>query len=269
MWKFFRAIASIVLMAYLIVALAFTTQLSSERLCSGMLIHVNDSTRLRFVTARELAHELGDLPSRARGMKLSDIPLDSIERVLRGIDKIEHATVVALTDNYVLVTVDPMQPVARVFDGPHSYYINKDGKRISATARYHVDVPVIQGHFNDSTFPPRAVLPLVEYITHDSLWNSLVSMIKVDSPHDVLLFPVIRGQVINLGAPTDFDSKFSRLRRMYTEVLPIKGWNYYDTISVKWGGQIVATRRQKTLPQPFVRTDADEEADDIDSMLPI
>ena len=29
--------------------------------------------------------------------------------------------------------------------------------------------------------------------------------------------------------------------------MPVKGWTYYDTISVKWGGRIVATRRNKEL----------------------
>ena len=27
--------------------------------------------------------------------------------------------------------------------------------------------------------------------------------------------------------------------------MPVKGWTYYDTISVKWQGQVVATRREK------------------------
>ena len=33
--------------------------------------------------------------------------------------------------------------------------------------------------------------------------------------------------------------------------MPFKGWNYYDTISVKFRGQIVATRRDKKPLYPF------------------
>ena len=52
--------------------------------------------------------------------------------------------------------------------------------------------------------------------------------------------------------------------------MPIKGWNYYDTISVKWRGQIVATRQEKSLPEPLIRFDrADDEIydEDVNSML--
>lgn len=267
MKKLVRCIVSLALVLYLVVALSFTSYLSDNEPCRGLAVVVNDSTSCKFVTVAELSRELGDLPKDVKGRPLSQIDTDSIERFLDAIDKIEHVKVVRLTDGRILIEVDPMQPVARVFDGKKSYYINRQGKRISADARYHMNVPVIVGRFADSTFTAKDVLPLVEYVTSDSTWNSLLSMIKVDSPTDVLFIPIIRGQVVNIGAPADFDSKFERLRTLYSEVLPVKGWDYYDTISVKWGGQIVATRRHKRLSQPKYDTEEDEAADDVNTML--
>ena len=257
-----RAVVAVALAVYLVLALNITAGVSAERKCTGLRIAVNDTASLKFVTATELARELGTLPADARGMKILDIDTDSIERFLESIDKIENVNAIRLTDGAVLVTVNPLHPVARVFDGDKSYYINRNGKRISASARYHIDVPVIQGHFTDSLFPPEKIVPLLDYITADSLWNSLVSMVKVDRSNDVILVPIIRGQVINFGSPDNFKNKFNRLERMYAEVMPVKGWSYYDTISVKWDGQIVATRRHKKLEQPkFVEEDDDEDTD--------
>lgn len=261
-----HCVLSLALIAYLAVSLTLASRAGESRICTGLRIAVNDTAAFRFVTPAELARELGDLPATAKGMRILDIDTDSIERSLSSIDKIEDASVVRLSDGEVLVTVNPMHPVARIFDGQTSYYINRSGKRISADARYHVDVPLILGHFVDSVFSPLQVLPLVEYIAADSLWNSLVSMIKVDSPTDILLVPIVRGQIINFGEPNDFESKFMRLRRAYTEILPVKGWNHYDTISVKWGGQIVATRRNKRLPQPRILAEEDDETVDITTM---
>lgn len=255
------------LLIYMIVALSFTSRFSSEEYCQGITIVVNDSLSRRFVTAAELSKELGSLPSTVSKMRLKDVNTDSIRRLLAGIDKIEDVKVVKMTDHTVRISVDPMLPVARVFDNLGSYYINREGKRISANPRYHIDVPVIQGNFVDSVFSPVEVLPLIEYISADSIWSSLMSMIKVDSPSDIIYVPIIRGQVVNLGSLDNIESKFSRLKRFYTEVLPVKGWNYYDTISVKWGGQIVATRRHKTLPAPFSIIEEDEETVDLGTML--
>ncbi len=64
------------------------------------------------------------------------------------------------------------------------------------------------------------MLPLLSYISNDSVWNSYISMIKVKSPTDIILVPVIREHVINIGAPEGFDDKFERLKRFYREVLP-------------------------------------------------
>lgn len=267
MKKYLRCLMSLCLMVYLAVALSFTSRFSHEELCRGLTIVVNDSTERRFVTAGELANELGLLPSRITSMKLDEVNTDSITRLLRAIDKIENVRVVKMTDHTVRITVDPMIPVARVFDEGASYYINRQGKRISANPRYHIDVPVIQGHFVDSVFPPTSLLPLIEYIVADSVWNPLMSMIKVDSPNDIIFVPIVRGQVVNLGDINNIEHKFHRLRRFYTEVLPVKGWDCYDTISVKWGGQVVATRRHKVLRAPFSIAEEDDEDIDVGTML--
>ena len=81
---------------------------------------------------------------------------------------------------------------------------------------------------------------------------------------------MIRGHVINFGDVSDIENKFDRLRRMYEEILPLKGWDFYDTLSVKWRGQVVATRRVKKLVEPQVRYDDESENElpqDIGTML--
>lgn len=261
-------IATVALVAYLAVSLSMTYRSSGTQLCSGIQIVVRDSISRGFVRAAELARELGDLPQRVRSMRIRDINTDSIEQILSGVDKIERSCAVVLTDGRILITVDPMEPVARVFEpGGASYYINREGKRIGATARYHIDVPVVIGNFkNDSIFGASHLVPLLDWLDAHPSWGKLISAIKVDSPRDVLLVPIVRGHVVNIGAPEDFDSKFERLQTMYSKVLPARGWETYDTITLKWGGQAVASRRHKNLPRP-PRVEEFEEEVDINTML--
>ena len=112
--------------AYLVVALSFTSRNAATQPCAGLHIVVRDSAAHPFVTADELARELGTLPSRLTTMRLADIDIDSIESVFERIDKIEDVRVQTLTDGRILVDVDPMEPVARVFPASgHSFYINR------------------------------------------------------------------------------------------------------------------------------------------------
>ncbi len=63
--------------------------------------------------------------------------------------------------------------------------------------------------------------------------------------------------------------KFDRLRLAYKKILPVKGWDFYDTLSVKWRGQVVATRRVKRLHQAISTVDieAEQELPDIGTMM--
>lgn len=260
--KFLTPLAVMAMAAYLVVALSFTSRNAATQPCAGLHIVVRDSAAHPFVTADELARELGTLPSRLTTMRLADIDIDSIESVFEHIDKIEDVRVQTLTDGRILVDVDPMEPVARVFPASgHSFYINRAGKKIAASPRYHIDVPVIQGKFDDTLLRAADILPLVDYLDEHPSWSALVSAIKADSPSDIIIVPVIRGHVVNLGRIDDLDSKFARLKRFYEDVMPVKGWNTYDTISLKWGGQAVATRRVKTLPPPPAVDEVEEEVD--------
>lgn len=258
--------ASIILAAYLVTALVLAHNHASERLCNGIYIHVIDTARQKFVTAEELRHELGSLPMMARSLPAATINIDSLQRVLRVIDKIESVSVRRLTDGSIRIEVEPMRPVARIFEPTKSYYINKDGKSISAEARYHVDVPVIAGVFTDTALRPVGLLPLLDYVRTDSRWSQLTSMIKVDSPRDVLIIPAIRGLVFNLGTPDKLDSKFRRLNMALSQILPAKGWSFYDTVSVKWDGQIVATRRHKERPDTTMMSEDIPDDDDVATM---
>lgn len=261
------AALTILVVGYLVVMWFVASAMSSSRLCTGITIVVHDTAQYKFVTPEELAYELGALPSNALRTPINRINADSLERALAACDKIESVNVNILTDGHIYIDVNPMHPVARIFDPVgNSYYINRTGKRINADARYHLDVPVVYGSF-DKRMPATSIIPLVDHINSDSLLNSLVSMIKIDSPTDIILVPVIRGHVINIGDTLGYDDKFRRLKAMYRNVMDVRGWEYYDTISVKWQGQIVASRRDKTLSEPELIVETrNEEAVDLSTM---
>lgn len=263
-----RALLSVTLLAYLAVALTVTGRLSASERCRGLSIEVVDAARCRFVTAEGIDQELGGLKARAASMPLCAINTDSIERRLDLIDDIEKTECMRMTDGTVRLRVIPMRPVARVFDPDGtSYYINRSGKRMKASLRYRMDVPLVINEMGPG-FEPTTMLPLLATIHNDSLWNSLITAVKAAPGGDVLLVPAIRGHVINLGDTSRVASKLDRVLTMYREVLPVKGWNLYDTLSVKWSGQVVATHRNKRLVDTGIPEGEiiDEEGDDEGTM---
>lgn len=266
-----RCLLAVILIVYLGLALIISSEMSASAPCTGYLISVNDAPGQKgFVTAGEITRLMKEWGLYTPEAPASKVNIREIEERLNAVPNIEHATVERMPDNKILVQVTPMVPVARVFTSRGaSYYINRDGKRLTANSRYRLDVPLIAGDF-DSLHPATDVLPLIRRIEGDSRWSAIVSHYSVDSrTRDIILVPMIRGHVINLGDTTALESKLARVMTMYHKVLPLKGWEYYDTISVKWGGQCVATRRDKVLPPSMILFDQEGEAetDNVDAML--
>lgn len=266
-----RCLLALVFVLYIGFAVAMANQAMARAKCQGFDIRILQTEGSRnFVTVSEIKRLLKEWKLDNIDRPASSINLQRIENNLRGVINIEDAEAELLPDNRIRLTITPMIPVARVFDyGGHSYYINRDGKRLTANARYHLDVPVITGVF-PAGHSAAEVLPVIRHIQNDSAWNAITAQIMVDPRNrDIILVPLIRGHVVNLGDTTAIGDKLSRVMTMYRKVLPMKGWEYYDTISVKWAGQVVATRRIKSIPEPAVRFDqeGDVEEEDINSML--
>lgn len=262
--KLLTVFACILLALYVLVVCMWANFRADNELCAGLdgdAVAVDDRHHTGFVTSGELTAELKPLLGDLNSRKLSEIDLDSIKRHLDGLDKIETAKVMRLNNNRLRVSVVPMVPVARVWPPKgHSYYVNREGKRMRASARYHLDVPQIVGDY-----PPVKLLPLLDYLNSHADDSRLITMIAARDSTDIILVPAIRGHVINLGDVGDVANKFSRLKRFYAEVMPAKGWEHYDTISLKWDHQVVATRRKNKLPDLSVKVidELENEGDDL------
>ena len=239
---------------------------SQGELCTAIEVQVINADSTAFVTPQGVLNDLKSQGVKIVGKHMRDINASKIEEALKKSPYLENADLVKCQDGKVLIRVSQLVPVLRVFDGERSYYVNRAGKRMEATSNYHCDVPVVQGHFT-SKYPATRLLPLIDYVEGDSLLHSLVTMYQVRDTNNIIIVPNFSGHVINLGHADDFVNKFAKLKLFYSEVLPKKGWNTYDTISLKWNHQIVATRRIKAVEQVIeYDPDDDEQAPDIQTM---
>ena len=253
-------------------AIALTTGIlwarskSLGELCTAVDVEVIDADSTSFVTPQGVLNDLKGQGISVVGKRMGEIDASDIEEALRQSPYLENADCIKCQDGRMLIRVSQLVPVLRVFDGDESYYVNRAGKHIAVTSFYHCDVPVVRGHFTRK-FPATRLLPLIDYVERDSLLHSLITMYQVRDTNNIILIPNLSGHVINIGNADGFDNKFAKLKLFYNEVMPKRGWNTYDTISVKWNHQIVATRRVKAVaPVDDFNPDDDEQAPDIQTM---
>lgn len=259
LWKWLILTA---LAAYAVFAATWAFTQAAAGRCRGIEIEVEGAGRPDTVIQKGIVDQLLRYDRNLIGKPLASLDIRQLERYLGSLSNFEDVQCAITSQQKLRISVLPMIPEIRVFDRDKSYYINKDGKHIAANAEFFTDVPVVTGRFSRQ-LPPQYVLPVTRFIAADSLLRHLVAMVEVADADNILLVPRIGRAVINIGRPENLPYKRRSIAAAYRDILPYKGWNTYDTISVKFKGQIVATRADKTQRAhalPFEETEDLEEA---------
>ena len=233
-----------VLAVYAVFAAAWARDEARKNTCSGIDIHISDSATTDSVTHSGILTELSGFPHKIVGTPLNQLDTRSIEAYLGAMPQFEDVNCALTTNGRLRINVTPMVPALRVFSGGESYYINREGKKMESKASFYVDVPVVSGNFNEN-FSAADVLPVVRFVSQDPVLDKLVGMIHATGPDNIYLVPRIQGHIVNFGDTLNLADKRDALLTFYRKVMPYKGWEEYDTVSVKFHGQIVATRRDK------------------------
>lgn len=254
------------LIAYVITMFIWSRAEARRHLCTAIDVSVSGNGNVSSISEKSVKDVLKDYPHPIIGRPIHSINTFDISSYLRKFNNFETVDCLITSQGHLKVRVVPMIPAIRVFDGTKSYYVNKDGKTMKSVPSFHVDVPVVTGKFNNN-LRPEYVLPVVRYMLKDSTLNNIVSMIKVVDKENIILVPRIRGHVVNIGDTTRLKEKRNALLTTYRSILPYKGWETYDTISVKFRGQIVATRRDKKPLYPVI--DISEEEDGEEATLQV
>lgn len=250
MWKTtLKWIILTLLIAYVGAMFVWSRAEANRHTCSGIDVVIDGKSSIGTISEQSVKDVLKDYKGLIVGQPIHSINTYHIADYLRKFNNFETVDCIITTQGHLQVKVVPMVPAIRVFDGDKSYYVNKDGKRMEALPGFHVDVPVVKGNFTKD-FRPESLLPIVRYLQNDPMLSNLVGMIQANDRENILLVPRIKGHVINIGDTSRLQEKRGAILTAYRSILPFKGWETYDTISVKFKGQIVATRRDKTPRYP-------------------
>lgn len=249
------------LFAYVVAMFIWSRAEASRHKCTGIEVVIDGHSQVGSVTEQSVKDLVKEYPEMIVGQPIHSVNTHAIAEYLRNFNNFESVDCMITTQGHLKVKVTPMVPAIRVFDGSTSYYVNKDGKTMAALPGFHVDVPLVSGKFSN-TFRPESLLPVVNFLHRDSLLSNVVGMIVVRDPENIILVPRVKGHVINLGDTSRLAEKRKAILTAYRSILPYKGWETYDTISVKFKGQIVATRHDKTPLYPVAVVEDDQDAEE-------
>ncbi len=235
-----RFLFMLILVSYLFASFFFLRSHADNGVCKGLEIVVLDKDSIRFYAPDDVMGYLVDP---------SEIPLDSVslsqmEQALLRDGNLATAQCYKLQNKVVRVEVTQRVPVMRVMNDSVGYYVDREGNHLTVCPQYRLNLPLVTGHV-DRVLTCRDILPLAQYIANDDFWNAQIEQIYVNDRHEIELSPRVGSQVVLLGSVADYETKLGNLMQIYTQVFRHREGVAYDTISLKYRGQVVCSRKKK------------------------
>ena len=217
----------------------------SQVLCNALDVQIKD--KYEFVTKEDITGFLDKNYGVYIGVRLDSLDLDRIEKMLEEKKVVLKSEAWTTRDGVLHVSILQRKPVLRFQRGEQGFYIDRDGLVFPLHKSYTADVPVIDGSVPElkgekGSAWARGVIALVEYIKGSRQWSTQVTGISVNQAGDIELKINDGKERFILGYPDELESKFSRIGKYYSHILPAKGEGFYKSVNVKYNKQIICRK---------------------------
>jgi cell division protein FtsQ len=243
-----KVIAFTVLSLVLIGFIGFVEKQTLNRIFQGTEISIDGVSGVYFVEKKEISEMLNHaFPDLRVGLRLEDVPIREIEERISGHPFIKSVQVMLGQKGTLNIHIKQHQPIARIAQ-PYGAdgYITTEGKIVPTSTSYTSRVLILEGKYAEELMDSGEVIEampelmeLITFITEDEFWKAQITEIELNARDDIRLYQQVGNQIIEFGDAMDIEDKFDRISVFYKEILPKKGWNAYDRVSVKFKNQIV------------------------------
>lgn len=224
-----------------------------SKICKSVDIYIDAPADNHFFT-KSAAQNLLKVESEILGAPLNEITLASLENQLLATRYVKNARAYFTGDGGLKIEVVLRKPIARLYNERNhkSFYLDETGYLIPPTSAHSARTLLVSGVFADSLFRTDSLkdsllislLPLLNYVDKNRFWHAQISEAYIDDKNELTLGTQIGDSKILFGDGQNYETKLRRLMKFYREVIHKVGWNYYQTINLKYQNQIIGVKRK-------------------------
>jgi cell division protein FtsQ len=239
----------VISMGVLFAVVSVATSMSHKDLvCSAVVVDIDQKGNLHFLDERDVLEILnrdGQLVNR----KFSEIDFAELEKALEANGFISNAEIYTNFDGVLKAKIQQKTPKYRIFNNEGvSYYISDSGNYMPLSSKFTPRLLVVTGNVPfarnaDDEPVNRGLKSIIDFILEDEFLSAMIGSIYVNSKKEFVLIPKIDGHKIELGKAVDLPAKFRNLKIFYKKALPYSEWEKYETINLKYKGQIVCSKK--------------------------
>lgn len=240
-WLFIALWSIAVCTGLFFLLVAFRT--SGNRVCSAINVDIPGPGNEHYITEHEIREMIGNAGV-AEKMPVAEINIRMLEEKLERNPWIRNAELFVDKNSALNIKVYEKTPVLRVFDiKERSYYLDEAGTIMPPVNTFTAKLPVFTGWNPADSALTGQMLALAAFINNDPFWRAQVQQVDITKEHTFTLLPSLGDQLIYFGDTTLMEDKFDRLHQYYTKVAAKAGFNRFESLNVKFAGQIVAVNK--------------------------
>lgn len=220
-----------------------------DRICTSIDVEIDNQYENYFINEGDVIDLITNGgENRIVGESFDDLNLKAIETELLQTKFIQNAEVYKDLEGTLMISINQSRPIARLMSNKlNDRYISNKGDVLPLSKRYTARVVLIDGAYADNsklydlgdTEYNRQLMALLKHIDRDPFWKAQIAQLNINKKGNILMHTQVSKQVVEFGKPVDIEEKFRKLKIFYKDILPAKGWNSYNSVSVKFKDQIV------------------------------
>ena len=230
----------LVLMFSLVIFLfSFTSKRNNDRkLSKAVVVFVGDNAP--FVNQETVNKLLIENNRDAQSIDKVKLDLNKLEKVLNNHEMIEKSQVFVSVDGVLKALVKQKTPIARVFDGDQSFYIDYEGNVMPLSTNFTARVPLVSGEINKKN--SEKLSELFRIIYNDEFLKKNIIGVQIMPNGSLKMGNRNFNYQIDFGGVQRMKAKFNNYKAFFQKAVLDSSLYKYKIIDLRFAQQVVCTK---------------------------
>ena len=176
----------------------------------------------------------------AQSIGKDKLDLNKLEKALNAQEMIEKSDVFVSIDGVLKAVVKQKTPIARVFDGDDSFYIDYEGNTMPLSSNFTARVPLVSGDINKKNSEDLA--ELFRIIHNDAFLKKNIIGVQIMPNGSLKMSNRNFNYQIDFGGTVRMKAKFNNYKAFFQKAVLDSSLYKYKIIDLRFSQQVVCTK---------------------------
>jgi cell division protein FtsQ len=228
----------VLMFAAVIFLFSFASKRNTDRdLVKSDVIFVGDNAP--FIGQETVNKLLIENSADVQSIRKDKLDLNTLERSLNTHPMVEKANVFVSIDGVLKAVVKQKDPIARVFSGNSSHYVDYEGNPMPLSANFTARVPLVSGEIKNNN---KDVAKLLRLIYDDAFLKKNIISIQIMPNGSLLMLNRNFDYQIDFGSVLNMERKFNNYKAFFQKAVLDSSLYKYKKIDLRFTEQVVCTK---------------------------